>query len=522
MLRTKDIMSCLPLLACILGKQYNITVEIGGTTAYTNGKTIHIPSLKIDTDEMYINRTRGYVDHEAAHIRYTDFQLLQKANLTRLQFHLFNIIEDWRVETLLGKHFPGCRKNFDFIIAYLFGKERQKAGSNAPDFFVLEYILLTIRSWNSSEVEKNRACSKKEMVTAYPGIEKELDACLKKIHANTRTTQDAIAHALLLESIIKKWIPEQPQGSTSQMEKRNDHLDGEQSVISEEKEGAQDAYEDSFPKTMGAVLREKLSAQAEGMDSEHWTVAKIRPVTPDVIPPDTLRRIELITRGLSIRMQGLMQSLSLSASYPSTKGRLNTAKLYRIKAENPKVFIQRTECVAVNTSLHILLDASASMYGKPMELATASCHAIASACSGIKGLNTAITAFNGNYRGDACSVYPLLKPGQPVHARINLMPSGGTPLAPALWWVMQQLMFTREQRKILFILTDGQPNDVTATRKALTMAHEIGLEVYGLGILDDSIRKLLPVFSRSISDLMELPVVFFEMFGKSIIGTSTH
>lgn len=522
MLRTKDIMSCLPLLVCILGKQYNITVEIGGTTAYTNGKTIHIPSLKIDADEIYINMTRGYVDHEAAHIRYTDFQLLQKANLTKLQFHLFNIIEDWRVETLLGKHFPGCRKNFDFIIAYLFGKERQKAGSNAPAFFVLEYILLTIRSWNSSEVEKNRTLSRKEMVTACLGIEKELDAYLKKIHANTRTTQDAIAHALLLESIIKKWIPEQPQGSTSQMEKRNDHLDGEQSVISEEKEGAQDAYEDSFPKTMGAVLREKLSAQAEGMDSEHWTVAKIRPVTPDVIPSDTLRRIELITRGLSIRIQGLMQALSLSASYPSTKGRLNTAKLYRIKTENPKVFIQRTECVAVNTSLHILLDASASMYGKPMELATASCHAIASACSAIKGLNTAVTAFNGNYRGDVGLVYPLLKHGQPVHARINLMPSGGTPLAPALWWVMQQLMFTREQRKILFILTDGQPNDMTATRKALTVAHKIGLEVYGLGILDDSIRKLLPVFSRSISDLMELPVVFFEMFGKSIIGTSTH
>ena len=122
MLRTKDIMSCLPLLACILGKQYNITVEIGGTTAYTNGKTIHIPALKMDMDKIYINMTRGYVDHEAAHIRYTDFQVLQKSNLTRLQFHLFNIIEDWRVETLLGKHFPGCRKNFDFIIAYLFGK----------------------------------------------------------------------------------------------------------------------------------------------------------------------------------------------------------------------------------------------------------------------------------------------------------------------------------------------------------------------------------------------------------------
>ena len=183
------------------------------------------------------------------------------------------------------------------------------------------------------------------------------------------------------------------------MEKRNDHPDGGQSVISEEKDGAQNAYEDSFPKTMGTILKEKLSAQAGGMDSEHWTVAKIRPVTPDAIPPDTLRRIELIMRGLSIRIQGLMQSLSMSASYPSTKGRLNTAKLYRIKTENPKVFIQRTECVAVNTSLHILLDASASMYGKPMKLATASCHAIASACSALKGLNTAHNCLQWKLQG---------------------------------------------------------------------------------------------------------------------------
>ena len=349
------------------------------------------------------------------------------------------------------------------------------------------------------------------MVTAYPGIEKELDACLKKIHANTRTTQDAIGHALLLESIIKKWIPEQPQRSTSQMEKRNDHPEGGQSVIPEEKDGAQEAYEDSFPKTMGTVLKEKLSAQTGGIDAEHWTVAKIRPVTPDVIHPDTLRRIELITRGLSIRIQGLMQSLSMSASYPSTKGRLNTAKLYRIKAENPKVFIQRTECVAVNTSLHILLDASASMYGKPMELATASCHAIASACSAIKGLNTAVTAFNGNYRGDVGLVYPLLKHGHPVHARFNLMPSGGTPLAPALWWVMQQLLFTKERRKMLFVLTDGQPTDMTATKKALKMAHKIGLEVYGLGILDDSINNILPDASRVIYQLEELPAMLFEL-----------
>lgn len=505
MIRTKDVMSCLPMLACILGKQYNIQVEIGGTQAYTNGKTIHLPALKMDSDKLLIKMTRGYIDHEAAHIRYTNFQLLQQTNLTKVQLHLFNIIEDWRVETLLGNHFPGCRKNFDFIIAYLFGKERQKAESKTPVFFVLEYILLTVRSWDNSEVEENRMFSREEMVTACPGIEKELDTCLQTVRLSTLTTQDAITKALLLESIIKKWIPEQTQESKYPAQNHDD-VQNQQDASSTE---TQNSVENMFPKTMGTILREKLCAQAGEIKTEHCTVAKVRPITPEAIPSDMLRNIDRITKGLSVRLQGFMQSISLSASYPSTRGRLNTTKLFRVRTGNPKVFTQKTEAVAVNTSLHILLDASASMYGKPMELATASCHAIASACSGIKGLSIAITAFNGNYRGDVGLVYPLLKAGQPVHARIGILPSGGTPLAPALWWVMQQFLFARERRKMLFILTDGQPHDLTATQKALVMAKKIGLETYGIGMLDQSINNLLPDASRVIYRLEELPVALF-------------
>ena len=91
------------------------------------------------------------------------------------------------------------------------------------------------------------------------------------------------------------------------------------------------------------------------------------------------------------------------------------------------------------------------------------------------------------------------------------MPSGGTPLAPALWWVMQQLLFAKERRKMLFVLTDGQPTDMTATRKALKMAHKIGLEVYGVGILDGSINNILPDASRVIYQLEELSAMLFEL-----------
>lgn len=212
-----------------------------------------------------------------------------------------------------------------------------------------------------------------------------------------------------------------------------------------------------------------------------------------------------------VRLQGLIQLLFPSAPYPSTRGRLNTAKLFRIKTGNPKVFIQKTEAVAINTSLHILLDASASMYGKRMELATASCHAIASACSGIRRLNITITAFNGNHRGDACSVYPLLKirttrscPHQPHSPRRDA--SGPRALVDH-----ETTSVCREQRKMLLVLTDGQPHDMNATQKAVEIANKIGLKVYGLGMLDRSIGDFLPDTSRVIYRLEELPAMLFEL-----------
>ena len=104
-----------------------------------------------------------------------------------------------------------------------------------------------------------------------------------------------------------------------------------------------------------------------------------------------------------------------------------------------------------------------------------------------------------------------LKSGQPVHARINLTPRGGTPLAPALWWIMKQLLFAKEQRKMLLVLTDGQPHDMNTTQKPVEIASKTGLEVYGLGMLDRSIGNFLPDTSRVICRLEELPAMLFEL-----------
>ena len=69
---------------------------------------------------------------------------------------------------------------------------------------IWEYIILTARVLGSYEVKKNGTRSRRGMVTACPGIEKELDVYPKTIHANTLAREDMIPYALLLESIVKR------------------------------------------------------------------------------------------------------------------------------------------------------------------------------------------------------------------------------------------------------------------------------------------------------------------------------
>lgn len=69
---------------------------------------------------------------------------------------------------------------------------------------IWDYILLTARVLGSYELKKNGTRSRRGMVTACPGIEKELDVYSKNIHASTRAREDVIPYALLLESIVKR------------------------------------------------------------------------------------------------------------------------------------------------------------------------------------------------------------------------------------------------------------------------------------------------------------------------------
>ncbi len=106
-MRSTDLARALPLVAMVLGNKLGLTVTVQGNMAYTDGKHINLPILPEDDRDSLI-AVRGYLDHEAAHVRFTNMDEGKPAGFVG---HLMNTLEDIRVEHAMSGLYPGSKQN---------------------------------------------------------------------------------------------------------------------------------------------------------------------------------------------------------------------------------------------------------------------------------------------------------------------------------------------------------------------------------------------------------------------------
>ena len=230
------------------------------------------------------------------------------------------------------------------------------------------------------------------------------------------------------------------------------------------------------------------------------------------LPPGQLSRIERQTAGLGFRLQGFMQAQKWLPVMPGARGRFFSSLCHRLAVGNSRVFVKNGFRESPNTAVHILLDSSGSMTDSGLMLANAVCYAVGKALQGISGVNLGITAFPGANRAKrGTTVAPVLRHGEKLTARFPEIAYGMTPMAESLWWVMQQMCLLRENRKIILIITDGEPDSIPAAQEAFNQAQKKGVECYGLGIMCPSISTLLPHTSRVVETLPQLAPALFEL-----------
>ncbi|MFT4300400.1 MAG: VWA domain-containing protein, partial [Desulfovibrio sp.] len=553
---------CLPLLASVLGDQYGVQVRIGGKEACTNGKVIQLPALPMDCDPEMLALAKGFCDHEAAHIRHTDFTVLQAAKLDPVTFNLFNCLEDWRIEKQLSAIFPGCRHNLNWLIRRFFVEQAQPmTGGDSPAIAVLDYVLLTVRAWDVEEVNRPRTAAAEVLRQHFSGLKELLDAILIKVRIHCPDTASTIAYARQLAQSIQQWEPQQQakhgenhkpdngekdnghetrrkghaSGVTMGMGDAADHSDSASQV---EQEGSSACASQTQPSAAPSRAKDQLSAlfHAEAQDlpqalgdilsgaltrcqaesaAETVTVAVEGFRQTGALPE--AQRLQALRASIALRtrLQGFLQAQTQKRCSIGRRGTLHTGSLHRLQTGNSRIFRREAEQAGLNTAVHLLLDVSGSMSGAPIALARQACFAVAKALENIKGVNPAVTAFPA--LASSSSVFPIMQHGQKAPDSFDINASGGTPLDAALWWVMQTMLPLREQRKIILIITDGVPDQPQAAVRTVRVAQKLGFEVYGVGIRDDHIAQLLPQTSRVINDLPDLAPAMLGLLHNALV-----
>ncbi len=539
-MRNKDVLSSLPLLASVLGDKYGVEVRIGGDKAATNGKVIFIPSLPMDADENLLALVRGYIDHESGHIRFTDHEAMVAAKMDNVTQFLWNCIEDWRIENKIAEVYPGCKQNLHWLLRRLFLKENadedeERAEDHSPALSVLNFVLLTVRMWDLPEIYIKQQEEKDRAEAYFTGITVELEKILDRVRLYCPDTQTAITYAKEMAECIRNWTQKQnlheirnndntepeelPRKKKEPQEGSKKESESKSSTEEETGTALKDLFQlsaEELPSSVGSIMEAELQAKKENNELERLAVAEEESVSLEPLSEEDRQMALRASNALKVRLHGLLQASVSKPSYLGRRGRLDTHYLYRLQTGNASVFVKEDERQGISTAVHILLDASGSMTGKQIHIASLACYAVAKALESIRGISVGVSIFPAS--SDSYNVGSIVRHGERVNDKFAVKAHGTTPLAEALWWVLRTLIHRKESRKIVLILTDGSPNNMCATERAISSSLKCGIEPYGIGILDKFIENLLPERCVVISTLNDLAQAMFQVLQGCLIG----
>ena len=114
---SQTIFAALPIVAAAYGEKFGVKVIVGGQQAMTDGQTIVVPNVQGD---RFGDALWGYLAHEAAHVRMTDFEV-GRDEIARSDFlrTMLNTFEDCRIEREMIKLYPGTARTLNAVAAYM-------------------------------------------------------------------------------------------------------------------------------------------------------------------------------------------------------------------------------------------------------------------------------------------------------------------------------------------------------------------------------------------------------------------
>lgn len=558
----------LAMVAKAVSLNYNVDVDISGSNAMTyqkqdpyTGKTsysISIPTVDV-LDKQHMRMVRGYLDHEAGHVRFTDFTLLESLHDDPAYvMSLINIAEDIYVEREMGKRYVGCEKNLRWLSKHLFTENYDKPNlvhlrklrNNLERHFqlfvmhVMNYTLYYMRAKLVADLSPFIPSEQQAVECLAPGLTKNLVPIMEKWFPILTSTYASCQFSKEMYEAIKQYIKRPYAGhdsagtnpfKKSMQDKVKNYANTPKQIAEEMKDMLEEAAEFSFRKwadgrqqstftdigkSAGAelkIMHDKFIGMFEDKNSRPFIARSVPPLSlytkGDKIPSNFVTKAMSITAQLDAQLSGLMQSIVLNRGGHTSRGKLDPRKVYRLNVNNPRVFYRKEERLKFNAQVVILADCSGSMQGQREAMASISTYALARSLRKIPGIRTDV------YYYSAVTFERALSQSDHISRFSRMQASGGTPTGSAVENALSFFNYWDDSRKIILLITDGEAQDMEYLRYVLQVAARNNVEVFGVGIDCGAIEEVSEQIKdcKVIKHIRELPAAMFAMLRKALV-----
>jgi cobalamin biosynthesis protein CobT len=636
-----------------------ITVTQRGINAYVKcdhkGRptVVNLPYLPDNATEELCMAIQGFLDHEVAHIMFSDFTLIGEAEKIGAK-SMLNMLEDARIEKAMAQRFTGSGHNLSvtgkfFLDKYSTPMMQEAAAAGDANKVIAVLMVPLIRAMAGQFVFKEYMKDKMHIVQGIydkiadlePQIEaaSSTQACLdlaKEIESRLRSgenskgkkssdkegdddgeeeseaktskgkskkgekkpkdkkgaskseeSEESEESESEAEAKPDKESDEKGEGESKKSEKKEnekeDADEGEDENESEEEssdedegvgegdgggdagdgEGAQDTKFETGD--TGAVWAEIDKENKNGFDSALSSIISnaasvaakessylVYTKEGDVVEPlkvgsgyDSAMLVELSDKvdhmvgPLQKDLERAIAARSLATWEAGRRsGRLHAANLARLAVDDGRVFRRRQESTSKDVAVELVVDASGSMRGAKVHLATQAAYALSSVLERIGISNEVICFTTGQpvvdyetLRAEARKIgrsftrveslyMPILKSFNErlktdVKERFGWLPNSrilrNNVDGECLEVAARRLLARREAGKVMIVLSDGAPNAngdtytlATHLKKVVGDIAKTGINIVGIGIMTDEVRKFYPK-NLVINNVSELP-----------------
>jgi len=310
---------------------------------------------------------------------------------------------------------------------------------------------------------------------------------------------------------------QEPSDPSSQNDGDDGHGNGDINL----QELIDDGDWDNAGTDLGDIIKDMID-EDESVKEASGTSRCYPSMGDEVAPPsnqgnahDLIIKSQGACNALAVRLQNLVEASSLAEVREGLEGDLDTNLLWKAAIGDNELFLDEDEIIEVNTGIQILLDRSGSMR-KRIGIAREAALATGLALERIDGTQIGVAAFPA-FGGH---VQPLTRLGESVRQtalRYNIGTTGCTPMAEAMLWSINELAWMNVDRRMLMVVTDGDPDDSQGVKDLLALCKRCDIQTMGIGIASRSVERLFPSYCV-IKTVDELASAMFGMLQPLMIN----